>query len=395
MSYDVGIIGLGPAGLKFAQLALAHGLSVVCFEKSFCGGTCLNLGCVPTKAILHDSEAGVSDWNTILARKNSIVEKFRKAVEKDLINKGAKLVFAQAQVSGSSVIAQGEEFRCKEIIVATGSKPLEIKGLEFDGKFILSSDNLFELQEIPKSIAIIGSGAIGIEWARIFSALKSEVTIIEKAPSLLPASDLDISKRIERIFKMNKVKFYKDCEVLKIENKCLTLSNGEILEPEVVLVAIGRSAEKIEGYKNIGDANALIKLAHYATAQAQRLFEHLYKGKELREIEPLEVPSIVYGTPEIASIGVREQDMPEGAKIHNLPIAFLAKAHCDNNIEGFIKIITDANEKIIGAHIISKEASALITQIAILMKFGATTEDVKNIIFPHPTLCEGILEAIL
>ncbi len=399
MIFDVGIIGLGPAGLKFTQLALAHGLSVVCFEKCFCGGTCLNLGCIPTKAILCDVEAGIEDWNTILSRKSSIVEKFRKAVEKDLVNKGAKLVFGEAEVKCDVVHALGEEYKCKQIIVATGSNPLEIKGLEFDHEFILSSDDLFCLPSIPKSIAIVGSGAIGIEWARVFSKLGSEVTIIEKAPSLLPASDSDVSKRLERIFKMTKVKFYKDCEVLKVEQTpqggCLTLSNGETLAVEKVLVAVGRSATKIEGCKNIGDVSAPIKLAHYASAQAQHLFNHLYKGDEMKEISPLTVPSIVYGTPEIASIGLREQDAPEGSKIHNLPVAFLAKAHCDNNIEGFIKIITDKNRRIIGAHIISKEASALITQIAILMKFKATIDDVEDIIFPHPTLSEGILEALL
>jgi len=394
MMYDVGIIGLGPAGLKFAQLALAHGLGVVCFEKSFCGGTCLNLGCIPTKAILHDVEAGIADWSAILARKNSIVEKFRKAVEKDLTAKGAKLVFAEATITGSTVQAGSEDFECARIIATTGSKPLEIKGLEFDGKFILSSDDLFDLPEVPKSIAIVGSGAIGVEWARIFNTLGSEVAIIEKASNLLPASDLDVSKRLERMFKMAGVKFYKDCEVLKIEDGHLTLSNGEMLTPEKVLVAVGREAIAIEGCENIGDASAPIKLAHYASTQAQRMFEHLYEGAALKEISPLEVPSIVYGTPEIAAIGVREQDAPEGTKIYNLPVVFLAKAHCNNNIEGFIKIIADTDQKIIGAHIISKEASALITQIAILMKFGATVEDVKDIIFPHPTLSEGIFEAL-
>lgn len=394
MIYDVGIVGLGPAGLKFAQLALKEGLSVICFEKNFCGGTCLNLGCIPTKAILHDVEAGVKDWSTILARKSTIVEKFRKAVEKDLTSKGAKLVFGEAEVKCDIVYALGEEYKCKQVIVATGSKPMEIKGLEFDHEFILSSDDLFCLSTLPKSIAIVGSGAIGVEWARVFNTLGSEVTIIEKAPNLLPASDLDISKRLERIFKMRGVKFYKDCEVSKVEGKRLTLSNGEILEPEKVLVAVGREATKIEGCRNIGDANAPIKLAHYASAQAQRLFDHLYRGAAMKEISPLAVPSIVYGTPEIASIGLREQDAPEGAKINNLPVAFLPKAHCDNCIEGFIKIITDTNRKIVGAHIISKEASALITQIAILMKFNATIDDVQDIIFPHPTLSEGVLEAL-
>ncbi len=402
MIYDVAIIGLGPAGYKFAQLALGHGLSVICFEKNFCGGTCLNLGCIPTKTILHDAESNVTDWNTILTRKDSIVEKFKKAVEKDLINKGAKIIFNEATINNDAIYAANEEFKYKRIIVATGSKPLEIKGLEFDGDFILSSDDLFKLAKIPKSIVIVGSGAIGIEWARIFSALGSEVTIIEKAPNLLPAGDCDISKRLERIFKMRKIKFYKDCEVLKIEKKKLFLSNGETLETERILVAVGRKSIKLENTLGdnifeIGDANTegtQIKLAHYATAQAQRLFEHLYKDVALKNISPLQVPSVVYGTPEIASIGFREQDAPKDAKIHNLPIAFLAKAHCDGNIEGFIKIITDSYGKIIGAHIFSNEASALISQIAILMKFEATISDVQDIIFPHPTLSEGIFEAL-
>lgn len=407
MVYDVGIIGLGPAGHKIALLALKKGLSVICFEREFTGGVCLNFGCVPTKSILHDSEQSKeAAWNEIIDRKNRIVEKFRKAVEKDLKDKGAKLIFADAKIIDEngkiSITADNEKFEVRKAIVATGSKPLEIKGLEFDGDFVLNSNQIFDLQKMPKSIVIVGSGAIGIEWVRIFNNLGVETIVVEKASSLLPASDLDVSKRVERIFRMKKIKFYKDSYVEKIENKKVYLNNGEIIEPTCVLVAVGRVPNEISVPENkniftVGDISNEVMLAHNATAQAKVLYENIFEGKPLREIKSYEIPSVIYGCPEIASIGLREQDLEniENYKIHNLPIAFLAKSHCDNNIEGFIKIISEKNTcKILGAHIISGEASAMIVQIAIAMKANMSTEQLREVIFPHPTLSEGIFEAL-
>ncbi len=398
-NFDVAIVGLGPAGLKFAQLALAKGLRVVCFEKKHAGGTCLNVGCIPTKSILHDASAHAS-WEEAKARAEKITKTFRSAVEKSLVASGAEIILQEAKIVDKNTIQAGDsEYKADKIICATGSSQAQIKGLECDGEFLLSSDDIFKLEAVPEKILIIGSGAIGIEWARIFSDLGSSVTVVEKAPNLLPALDVSVSKRMERILRARKIKFYTSCGVENVENKKVALENGEILEPNKVLVAIGRvpvCPKLPDGVYAIGDAKPVLMLAHSAEAQAVSLFNHLYNGKELMEIKPADIPSVIYGVPEIASIGVREQDIEnlEDYKIYNYPLLKLTKAHCDNQIEGFIKIIAEKDGEIKGAHIVSLEASSLISQIQIAMKGKLRVDDIKEIIFAHPTLSEGIKEAL-
>ena len=397
--FDVAVVGLGPAELKFAQLALQSGLKVVCFEKKYAGGTCLNVGCIPTKSILHDAHSGVA-WEDARARAEKITKTFRGAIEKSLVASGAEIIFQEAEIiDKNTVLADNTQYIADKIIVATGSTQAQIKGLECDGEFLLSSDDIFKIDTVPESVLIIGSGAIGIEWARIFSDFGSSVTVVEKAPNLLPALDISVSKRMERILRARKIKFYTSCGVEKIEDKKVTLENGEIIEPKKVLVAIGRTSvrpELPEGVCAIGDANPVLMLAHCAEAQAVSLFKHLYCGNELTEIKPVDIPSVIYGTPEIASIGIREQDIQnlEDYKIYNYPLLKLAKAHCDNQIEGFIKIITTLDGAIKGAHIVSLEASSLVSQIQIAMKGKLKVEDIGEIIFAHPTLSEGIKEAL-
>lgn len=392
-SWDLAIIGLGPAGLKAAQLAASYGKSVIAFEKNKVGGTCLNVGCIPTKAIIHAASTGKS-WEEMMTFKNSTVEKLNKAVEKDLINRGIKIVYETASVKDGAVFANGEKYVAKNIIIATGSFSRELEGLLYDEDFVLNSDDILKLEKLPKNIAIIGSGAIGIEWARIFNTLGVDVTVVEAAQALLPSADKDVQKRIERIFKMKKIKFYINTTA-KRENRTLVLSNNETLTPDIVLVAAGREKVVLDGgIIIIGDANGESMLAHSATHQAIAAIEKIFKSGN-STFNSVQVPSVIYGEPEIASIGVREQDLSdtENYKIYNLPIAYLPKAWCDEQIEGFIKIITKDGQ-ILGAHIISKEASALITQIAIAMHAKMSTDELRKVIFPHPTFSEGIFEAL-
>jgi len=400
LQFDLGVIGLGPSGLKAAQTAKKLGKSVVAFEKNKIGGTCLNLGCVPTKAILHGAKTGKT-WKEIISHKNSVVEKLNKAVEKDLSNRGITVVNEEAfletiQRNASCIIkTKNAEYPVKEIIVASGSKPKELADLPFDGTFILSSDNILNLETLPKSILIVGSGAIGIEWARIMNLMGVDVTVVEAAPSLLPSSDVDIQRRIARIFKMKKIKFYTETTA-KADGSDIILSNGETLRPGIVLVAAGREKVLPKGEcKNvIGDAGDKTSLAHSGTHQAICEIERIFKNKN-RSFDNTEVPAVVYGEPEIASIGLREQDLTdlENYKIYNLPVAYLPKAWCDECTEGFVKLISK-DDFIVGAHIISKEASAMITQIAIAMKAKMTITELKKVIFPHPTYSEGIFEAL-
>ena len=222
--FDVGIIGGGPAGYTAAFKASEEGLSVVLFEQDKIGGVCLNRGCIPTKTILHSAELyeeckcsqdlGILtenlsfDWKKVVERKNSIVEKLRRNLELSLKNAKVTVINLKAEIKNGKIVAGAEEYECTKIVTATGSEPREFPNLKFDHDFILSSDDVLELEQLPKSILIIGSGAIGIEWARIFSAFNVEVTVVEAADHLLPLADIEVSKRVERIFKTNGIKYY-------------------------------------------------------------------------------------------------------------------------------------------------------------------------------------------
>lgn len=410
--FDLGIIGAGPAGYTTAFQARAKGLSVVLFEKDKVGGVCLNRGCIPTKAILHSAELyeemktsqdlGITaenltfDYSKVVNHKDKVVERLRKSLELSLKNSGVVVVNAEVNPlppSSSSdaknkIIANGETYECAKVIVATGSKPRDFEGLRFDHKFILSSDDILELKTLPKSIVIIGSGAIGIEWARIFSAFDVEVTVIEMAEHLLPLADTEVSKRVERIFKSKKIKFYTSNCVEKVENHNVTLKSGEILTPELVLLATGRTPQPLENCDIcIGDACGKIQLAHFAIKQAIAEVNGIEFNEKL-------VPSVVYGCPEIAWVGKREQDLEEGTyHKSNILISALGKSHCDNCSDGFIKILSQ-DGKIVGAHIVSKEASSLIQEITIAMQNNITIDDLKKVCFAHPTYSEGIFECL-
>lgn len=409
--FDLGIIGGGPAGYTAAFQARSKGLSVVLFEKDKVGGVCLNRGCIPTKAILHSAELyeemksatelGITaenlsfDYSKVVERKDKIVEKLRKSLELSLKNSGIVVVNAEAKIPShtmkngeNQVFANEEIYECKKIITATGSKPRDFDGLRFDHKFILSSDDILNLKTLPKSIVIIGSGAIGIEWARILSAFDVEVTIVEMADHLLPLADIEVSKRVERIFKSKKIKFYTSNGVEKIENQNVTLKSGETLTPELVLLATGRTPQPIENCDIcIGDACGKIQLAHFAIKQAVAEIANIEFNENL-------VPSVVYGCPEIAWIGKREQDLEEGNyKKSNILISALGKSHCDNCSDGFIKLLSQ-NGKIVGAHIVSKEAASLIQEITIAMQNNIAIDDLKKVCFAHPTYSEGIFECL-
>lgn len=406
--FDLGIIGAGPAGYTAALHGASTGKKVVLFEKNEIGGVCLNKGCIPTKAILHVSEVynrikkcsdyGISvsdvhfDYSVVLERKNKIIEKLRKGIELALKNSKVSTVKSEAEIlSENEILSDNTVYSCKKIICAAGSSPKIIKGLEFDDEFLLSSDDILNLEKLPKSVLIAGSGAIGLEWARIMSNFGVETVLIELAPHLLPAADIEVSKRVERILKSQNIKYYTNTSIQKIEGKTVILSNNEVLNPEIVLVAAGRTPcipdKKFDGVSYIGDMAGEIQLAHYAIKQAVETVDFIPFNKNL-------TPFVIYGTPEIAWAGKREQDLEAGTYQKSLTlISSLGKAHCDNETEGFIKILVQ-NNKIIGAHIVSSEASSILQQLLIAMQFGIGPDKLKEVCFPHPTYSEGIFEGL-
>lgn len=406
--FDLGIVGGGPAGYTAALHAASLGKKVLLFEKDFIGGVCLNKGCIPTKSILKSSEVyktisnsqefGIItdmpklDYSKVIERKNKTIEKLRKGIELALKNAKVKVVYSEAEILDKNEIKDidGNTYQCESVICAIGSSPRIVKGLEFDGEFLLSSDDVLKLEVLPKNVLIIGSGAIGIEWARIFSNFGVQTSVVELASHLLPLADIEVSKRVERIFKAEKIKFYTETSVEKIEDKKVVLTNGEVLEPDCVLVAIGRTpnqVNKIDGVTYIGDVAGEIQLAHFAIKQAIERVQNIDFNKDL-------VPSVVYGIPEIAWVGKREQDLEgQDYKKSNVLVSALGKAHCDGETDGFIKLL-EQNEKLVGAHIVSSEASSLLQQIIIAMQNDIPVEKLKEICFAHPTYSEGIFEAL-
>ena len=406
--YDYGIIGAGPAGFTAALIAAGNGKSVVLFEKDKIGGVCLNKGCIPTKTIMHAADLykdvknaenfGIIandvhvDFVKLMEHKNKVVETLRNALTKSLQTKGVEIVEKEAKVTADKIIdADGQTYTCEKIIVATGSEPKPLKDYPFDSEFILNSDDLFELKYSPQNVVIVCAGAEGIEWARIFKDLECNVTVVEAASRPLSVADEEVSKYVERLFKTRKINLKTSTTLEKIENKQVILSNGDVLNPDFVLVAIGRNVIKPElaGKATvIGDACGQLMLANFAMYQARALVSGI-------KFDNVFVPSVVYGVPEIAWIGASEQDLPAGSYQKAVyPVRALGKAHCDNEIEGFIKVLTYEN-KIIGAHIISKEASALIHQFAIAMQNEISVDELKKVCFAHPTYSEGVYESIM
>ena len=409
--FDYGIIGSGPAGYTAALTAASVGKKVILFEKDLIGGVCLNRGCIPTKTMLHSAEIfneicnssdmGIYadncriDFAEIAERKRAVVDKLRNGLERSFKNLGIVVINAEAKIIDKNTIAaDGQDYKCQEIIAAVGSSPRVIKGMEYDHKLILSSDDVLNFDKLPKSIVIVGSGAIGIEFSRILKSFGVKVTVIEIAENLLPLADVEVSKRVERLFKSQEIEFYAGISVEKIEklenSVEVYISNGKIIEADCALLAVGRvpnEVEKIEGVTYIGDVAGSVQLAHFASKQALEKVAGIPFDKNL-------VPSVVYGSPEIAWVGKREQDLEfKNYKKAMIPISALAKSQCDNALDGMMKILVQEN-KVVGAHIVSREASSLLQQLVIAMQAELTVERLKAVCFAHPTYSEGIFECL-
>ena len=418
--FDLGIIGAGPAGYTAAIRASQKGLSVILFEKEHVGGTCLNKGCIPTKTILHSCKVlsemknsakfGVNaenisfDFEKIQERQKSVSEKIRKSLFSLIKSYGITVVEEEAKITAPNKI---NDYEVKNIVIAAGSKPNVIKfSGDYSEDFVMTSDDVLNMTQLPNSILIVGSGAIGIEWARIFSSLGVKVTVVEMMKQLIPTADFEVSQRIERLFKKSRIDFYTQTTIETIQNTKVILSNGKEIEVDKILLGAGRSTEtqivddcfrtEQENVYAIGDVNRVSMLAHSAMKQAEEVIDYIVDGKKPSFDRNL-VPAVIYGTPEIASIGVTEQQLQEknvNYKKSFFPISALGKAYADDKIDGFIKILASENE-ILGAHIVSEEASAMIQQIVIAMANKLSPKDLHKVIFAHPTYSEGIGESIL
>ena len=445
----IAVLGAGPGGYVAAIKAAQLGASVTVIEDTEVGGTCLNRGCIPTKALVASAEVldkakNIHDFGIelngdvipniqkILERKNKIVNIQVKGIRGLFKSWGIKILDGKGFIVSANKIrvalkdGGAEEVETDKIIIATGSRPAQIPIFPFDGEKILSSDDALNLNNIPSSLLIIGAGVIGCEFAFIYREFGSEVTMVEMMPRAVSTEDEEISEILEKELKKKKIKLITNIKVEKVEVKESSvqafLSDGRAIEAEKVLVSIGRAINSkdiglenigvktgqrgeiivndkmetsIKGVYAVGDVTGGIMLAHMASKEGMIAAENAVGGDAV--INRSVVPAAIFTSPEIASVGLREkQALDKGyrIKIGRFQFRALGKAHAMGEISGLIKIIADEqNDKILGAHIIGPHASDLIHEIALAVNKGLTVKDIADTIHAHPTLSEGIMEA--
>lgn len=443
------VIGGGPGGYVAALKAAMLGADVTVVEKGKVGGTCLNVGCIPTKALLACSdvlntvkeakkfginfEADVkADFAAIMERKEKVVTNLVKGIEYLFESKGVKLVIGSGRLVSNKEVEVTKEDGTKEsiqadkIILATGSIPVVPRFLPYDGKNVMTSDEVLNLKEQPKSMIVVGGGVIGCEIGQFLSRLGTEVKIVEMLPQLLPLEDEDTAKILQRSFKQGKIKFFVGDGISTVEvgegNVVATLQSGKKVEAEKMLVAIGRrpytdglgleelgiQADRgkvivneyletnIEGVYAIGDLTISPDLAHVASRQGIVAVENAILDKK-KKMSYKAVPGCVFTEPEVASVGMKEKQAKEAGisyKVGKFDFRGLGKAQAMGKLQGFVKVITDEKDVIIGAAIIGERAADMLGELTVACELGLTAEQVGEVIHPHPTLCEGIMEAL-
>ena len=455
--YDVAIIGSGPAGYTAAIRAGQYGLKTALIEKDgFLGGTCLHVGCIPTKALLFNAELwdhlkeakefgieGVDarklNWAAIQDRKNKIVAKHTKGLEflmkKNKVEtiKGYGTLIGPAQDGIHTVELSGDgkssNRKAKNVILATGSEARLIPGMEVSDR-VLTNIEILSLKEIPKSLVIVGAGAVGVEFASIYRSFDCEVTIVEMLPRLVPVEDEEVSKELARVYRKRGINFHTSAKVDKVEKTKTGVSvtitvdgKQQKIEAEKILIAIGRKPRT----QNIGLERTKIKperefiktdswmqtaepgvyaigdivlgtpqLAHVGAMEGLVAVAKI-AGKPAKPINRERIPGATYCHPEIGSVGLTETQSREAGynvKIGKFPFTANSRASIVGQHEGFIKIVSDADYgEILGVHIIGPQATELIAEAVAAMELEATVEDLIWTIHAHPTLAEAMLDA--
>lgn len=461
--YDVVILGGGTGGYVAAIRAAQLGLKTAVVEKEKLGGTCLHKGCIPSKALLRSAEvyrtareadqfgvetAGVSlNFEKVQQRKQAVVDKLAAGVN-HLMKKGKIDVYTgYGRILGPSIFSplpgtisvergNGEENDMlipKQVIIATGSRPRMLPGLEADGKSVLTSDEALQMEELPQSIIIVGGGVIGIEWASMLHDFGVKVTVIEYADRILPTEDLEISKEMESLLKKKGIQFITGAKVLpdtmKKTSDDISIQaekGGETVtySAEKMLVSIGRQAN-IEGIglentdivtENgmisvnescqtkeshiyaIGDVIGGLQLAHVASHEGIIAVEH-FAGLNPHPLDPTLVPKCIYSSPEAASVGLTEDEAKangHNVKIGKFPFMAIGKALVYGESDGFVKIVADRDtDDILGVHMIGPHVTDMISEAGLAKVLDATPWEIGQTIHPHPTLSEAIGEAAL
>jgi dihydrolipoamide dehydrogenase len=445
----VAVIGAGPGGYVAAAKAAQLGAEVTVVEKDEVGGTCLNWGCIPTKTIIASAEAfakarrlaeyGINisgdikaDFLKIIERKDRVVAAQAKGIRSLLKYRGIKLIEGKSSIVTKDTIEVLSRdgsiaiFRADKIILATGSSPAILPNMPFDGDSILSSDDIFKLKTLPGSIIIIGAGAIGCEFACMFADFGVQVTLVELRERALASEDHEISEVLERELKKKKIRLITGVTVEKTYMDVginVVLSNGNELRADKMLISVGRKFNtadlgleeaginkgpkgeilvnerletNVDGIYAVGDVTGGMMLAHVASRQGILAARNACGENVVMDYSV--VPAAIFTSPEIGSVGLREfqaKDKGLNIKTGHFQFRSLARAHSIGEIAGIIKIVADAGTgSVLGVHIIGPNASELVHEGALAIKSGLTAGDVAELVHAHPTLSEGIWEAM-
>jgi len=451
-TYDLVVIGAGPGGYRAAARASQLGMRVACVEKEALGGTCLNVGCIPSKALLESSELfhqaqdglqvhGVQvgdvalDLEAMMARKAKIVAMMVKGIGGLFKGHDVDHVTGTASIAAAgSVQVRGDEewtLACERILIATGSAPIELPALSFDGKHLISSTEALALEAVPERIIVIGAGAIGLEMGSVWNRLGAEVLVVEFMDHILPGMDREVTGQLQRLLQRQGMKFEFGTSArsaaiadAKVD---LTIASGDGAEARVercdkVLVAVGRRPyvdgllgpgleletdhrghvvvdssyqTSVPGIYAIGDAIPGPMLAHKAEEEGVAAVERM--AGHAGQVNYDAIPAVVYVHPELASVGMTEEGASAAGRqvrIGKHQFRANARAHSMNAIDGLVKVIADAQtDRLLGVHILGRQASHLIAEGVVAMEFAASAEDVARSVHAHPSLSEVVKEA--
>jgi dihydrolipoamide dehydrogenase len=455
-TYDLIVIGGGPGGYVAAIRAAQLGLKTACVEKRrTLGGTCLNVGCIPSKALLHNShlyseaahefkergiEVGTVKLNLkkLMANKDNIVNDLTKGIE--FLFKKNKIDYLQGlgtiEKPGTVVVTNGKKkttYETNNIVIATGSDSAPLPGVEVDQKQIVTSTGALSLAKVPKHMAIIGGGVIGLEIGSIWARFGAKITVVEFLDRILPTNDGEVSKQFQRILKKQQFEFRLSTKVIgaKKTKTGVTLTmvpaaggEEETIKADVVLLSIGRTPyteglgldtvgvetdargviqvdkhfqTNIAGIFAIGDCIPGPMLAHKAEDEGVAVAEIL--AGQSGQIDYDAIPGIVYTWPEVASVGKTEEQLKESGRAYKagkFPFMANSRARCNGDTEGFVKLLADADtDEVLGCHIVGPDAGNLIQEIVTVIEFGGSAEDVARTCHGHPTLTEAVKEAAL
>ena len=457
--YDLVIIGSGPGGYVSAIRASQLGLKTAIVEKNKLGGTCLHSGCIPTKTLLKSAEVyrtikesdqyGIAsqvigiDFSKIQNRKNDVIDNLHQGIQFLMKKEKVDVYHGTGRILGPSIFSpmpgtvsveleeksDNEMLIPKNVLIATGSRPKKLEGIEFDGEIILSSDDCLNMERLPNSMLIIGGGVIGVEWASMLADLDVDVTIVEYAERLIPSEDEEISKELANSLKKKGVQLLTNAKVLaetlKKSNRVkIQVEIGherKELEADKVLLSVGRIANTNDlGLENtdielhdgkirvndfyqtkeshiyaIGDCIGGIQLAHVASREGIIAVEHM-AGLNPTTLNERQVPKCIYSSPEVASIGLTEQkakDLGYSIKVGKFPFKAIGKALVNGKTDGFVKMIADKKtDDLLGVHLIGSNVTELISEASLATLLDATPWEIAEAIHPHPTLSEIFAE---